>query len=391
MGDVPARILIVDDDARSRAVACSLLRGASNSFEFASSGAEATEIARRWTPDLVLLDVMMPEEDGFEVCRRLRADPETSDLRVFMLTALDDSASRLVAFEAGADDFITKPLPRVEMLARIQGIARLNRFRELVRSRREMGSFLPPPGDRPAAPLEVERTLAEALESLTLWYQPIVTPTSGGTRVLAHEALVRTSSATLAQPAELFSAARALGKLEALSLAVRRCLAAQAQARPDATFFFNVNAVELGDETLSSAGDILAPWASRIVVEITEREPVASVRDFHHRVRALRRRGFRIAVDDLGAGYSSLESLVVVEPDFVKLDRSIVSGIDHDPRRRAIVQSIVRLARELGIETIAEGVEAEDEARVLLELGCQHLQGYLFGRPGPELLPEAAG
>jgi EAL domain-containing protein (putative c-di-GMP-specific phosphodiesterase class I) len=387
MGDVPARILIVDDDARSRAVACSLLRGASNSFEFASSGAEALEIARQWQPDLLLLDVMMPEEDGFEICRRLRADPGTAELRVFMLTALDDSASRLAAFEAGADDFITKPVPRVETLARIQAIARLNRYRALVRRRREMGSVLPPREGPPPTPLTIERTLDEALEKLTLWFQPIVTPTEAGMRVLAHEALVRTAGATLAQPAELFAAARALGQLEALSLAVRKRLAAKAEAHPEATFFFNVNVEELADDSLLAATDVLAPCASRIVVEITEREPVDSIRDYHHRIRTLRRRGFRIAVDDLGAGYSSLESLVVVEPDFVKLDRSIVSGIDHDSRRRAIVQSIARLARELGIETIAEGVETEAEARVLAALGCPHLQGYHFGRPSPDLVP----
>ena len=388
MGDIPARILIVDDDARSRSVASSLLRGTSNSFEFASSGAEALEISRRWVPDLVLLDVMMPEEDGFEVCRRLRADPETSSLRVFMLTALDDSPSRLAAFEAGADDFITKPVPRLETLARIQGIARLNRYRDLARSRREMGSVLAPAEGTPATPLEIERTLSEALEGLSLWYQPIVTLSAGGTRVLAHEALVRTSNATLAEPAELFAAARAVGQLEVLSLAVRRCLAARAEAGPDATFFFNVNAEELADESLFSAGDVLSPWASRIVVEITERELVSSIRDFHHRIRALRRRGFRIAVDDLGAGYSSLESLVLIEPEFVKLDRSIIAGIDRDPRRRAIVQSIVGLARELGIEMIAEGVENAAECGVLADLGCRHMQGFFFGRPGPDPMPE---
>lgn len=386
MGDVPARILIVDDDARSRAVACSLLRGASNAFEFASSGAEALEIARRWQPDLLLLDVMMPDEDGFEVCRRIRADPETSELRVFILTALDDSASRLAAFEAGADDFVTKPLPRAETLARVQAIAKLNRYRALVRRRREMGAVLPPREGPAPSPLPIEQSLDEALGKLRLWFQPIVTRGPGGTRVLAHEALVRTSGATLAQPAELFAAARALGQLEALSLAVRRRLAAAAEAHPGETFFFNVNVEELADDSLLSAGDVLSPWASRIVVEVTEREPVAAVRDYPHRIRALRRRGFRIAVDDLGAGYSSLESLVVVEPEFVKLDRSIVSGLDRDPRRRAIVQSIVRLSGELGIETIAEGVESAAEADVLSALGCRHLQGFLFGRPSPDLL-----
>lgn len=383
MADIRARVLIVDDDDRSRAVASSLLRGSSNKIEFAATGGEAIELARTWKPDLILLDVMMPELDGYEVCRRLRADPDIADVRVFMLTALDDSSARLEAFAAGADDFITKPLNRVETLARIQAIARLNRYRDLVRNQRQIDDGTAP-GRPEEALLEVERTLADALESVTLWFQPIVARDDGASGILAYEALVRTSNAILTHPAALFAAARKLGRLDSVSAAVRRCLATTAEAHPDITFFLNLNVEELDDESLYALDDVLAPYAGRIVIEITEREALTSITGFRQRVNALRRRGFRIAVDDLGAGFSSLESLVLVEPDFLKMDQSIVRRIDCDPKRRAVVQSVFSLAGELGIAMIVEGVETRSECEALELLGCRLMQGYLFGKPAPE-------
>jgi len=385
MPEIPARVLIVDDDDRSRAVASSLLRGKSNHVDFAASATEALEIARQWRPDLILLDVMMPDVDGFEACRRIRADPELADIRVFMLTALDDSASRLTAFEAGADDFITKPLDRVETLARIQGIARLNRYRDFVRHRREI-RLADGKADESAPPiLEVEHTLEEAVETMTLWFQPVFMRAPGFTGVFAHEALIRTANEILTHPAALLSAARNLGQMEQVSLAVRRLLAAAADEHPRATFFLNVNAAEFFDDSLYADDDVLAPFATRVILEITEREPVVSVSELKRRITALRRRGYRIAIDDLGAGFSSLESLVLVEPDFVKLEGRIIQGLDRDSRQRTVVATLITLARELGIEIVAEGVETAEERRALEKLGFRYLQGYYHGRPGPEL------
>jgi CheY-like chemotaxis protein len=101
----------------------------------AAGGAEAIERALAEQPDLVLLDVMMPEVDGFEVCRRLRADPALAEVPIVMGTALDDPGSRLQGIEAGADDFISKPYNRTELRARVRSITRLNRYRRLVDQR----------------------------------------------------------------------------------------------------------------------------------------------------------------------------------------------------------------------------------------------------------------
>jgi DNA-binding response OmpR family regulator len=129
--DAESLIIVVDDDPRGREVLRALLDTPAFRLAIASSGEEALTLASGLRPDLILLDVMMPGTDGFEVCRRLRSDPELADVPIIMVTALDDRASRLRGFEVGADDFVSKPFDRGELLARIRMITRLNRHRRL--------------------------------------------------------------------------------------------------------------------------------------------------------------------------------------------------------------------------------------------------------------------
>ncbi|NTW02959.1 MAG: response regulator [Oscillochloris sp.] len=128
-------ILIVDDQPRGRMTLASLLEPEGYQLAFAADGPQALAEAARLRPDLVLLDVMMPGMDGFEVCRRLRADPNTAEMPLIMVTALDDHDSLLQGIEAGADDFVTKPFNRAELRARIRTVTRLNRYRSLWESR----------------------------------------------------------------------------------------------------------------------------------------------------------------------------------------------------------------------------------------------------------------
>ena len=138
--DSQSLILVVDDQARSQMTLASLLEPEGYRVAFASTGPEALTQMRLLAPDLVLLDVMMPEMDGFEVCRHLRADPDLALIPVIMVTALDDRDSLLQGIEAGADDFISKPFNRAELRARIRTITRLNRFRALLDEHRRVSS-----------------------------------------------------------------------------------------------------------------------------------------------------------------------------------------------------------------------------------------------------------
>ncbi|RRR71659.1 MAG: response regulator [Candidatus Viridilinea halotolerans] len=129
-------ILVVDDQPVGQMVLASLLEPEGYRLAFAANGPEALTQMQLMAPDLVLLDVMMPEMDGFEVCRRIRADPNLALIPVVMVTALDDQNSLIQGIEAGADDFVSKPFSRAELRTRIRTITRLNRFRTLLDEQR---------------------------------------------------------------------------------------------------------------------------------------------------------------------------------------------------------------------------------------------------------------
>jgi EAL domain-containing protein (putative c-di-GMP-specific phosphodiesterase class I) len=133
----------------------------------------------------------------------------------------------------------------------------------------------------------------------------------------------------------------------------------------------------------------LSRIADQVVLEITERASLDSVSDVRSRVAALRELGFRIAVDDLGAGYAGLTSFALLEPEIVKLDMTLIRGIEASPVRKHIVDSMTRLCRELDMRVVAEGIETLPELGCVLDLGCDYLQGYLLGRPGPALVPSS--
>lgn len=131
----PSIILIVDDEQAGRETLEALLYGQGYQLAFAESGPQALAEAARLHPDLILLDVMMPGMDGYEVCRRLRADPALAEVPILMITALDDRDSRLRGIEAGADDFISKPVNLTELRVRVRTITRLNRYRRVHQER----------------------------------------------------------------------------------------------------------------------------------------------------------------------------------------------------------------------------------------------------------------
>lgn len=128
-------ILIVDDEPGARDTLEALLLPEGYKLEFASNGREALEKAEALTPSLILLDVMMPEMDGFEVCRHLRSRPLIAEVPIILITALDDRESRLRGIEAGADDFLSKPFDFNELRARVRSIVRLDRYRRLLEER----------------------------------------------------------------------------------------------------------------------------------------------------------------------------------------------------------------------------------------------------------------
>ena len=124
------------------------------------------------------------------------------------------------------------------------------------------------------------------------------------------------------------------------------------------------------------------------MLEITERSSLDRVPDVRSRIASLRAIGYRIAVYDLGAGYAGLTSFALLEPDFVKLDMSLIRGVDSNSTKQKVVKSMTSLCREMGMLVVAEGVETATEYRTLMALDCDLLQGFLFAKPGKPF-PEA--
>jgi len=145
--------------------------------------------------------------------------------------------------------------------------------------------------------------------------------------------------------------------------------------------FVNLHVLDLLDEQLYAEDSPLRRFASRIHLEITERMAIEKISDTHDRIERLRKLGYKIAVDDLGEGYSGLNSVAALEPDAVKLDMSLIRGIEKAPTKRRMVKALATLCRELETPLVAEGVETQAELDTLLELGADWLQGYLFARP----------
>jgi EAL domain-containing protein (putative c-di-GMP-specific phosphodiesterase class I) len=122
---------------------------------------------------------------------------------------------------------------------------------------------------------------------------------------------------------------------------------------------------------------------SRLVIELTEHAPVEDYESLIAALAPIRRSGVRIAIDDAGAGYASLQHVLKLEPDIIKFDVSLTRGIDNDQRRVALVGALVEYCRRTGTSVVAEGVETQAEEAALRTLGVDKAQGYFFGRPLP--------
>ena len=229
------------------------------------------------------------------------------------------------------------------------------------------------------------RALQEALAqgAMEIAFQPIVE--AGSERIVAHEVLARTPHPAFPTTARLVEAAQRAQQLPQLTRAVVERLARALEQSPTAgRFFVNLHPGELSraDQVVDALAP-LAPHAHRVVVEITERGAVLPEDGWVQTVEELSARGYAIAVDDLGAGQSSLRMLAELQPQYVKVDMSVVRDVDAEPARQRLVELLCRFADTTGAQVIAEGVETRLEADTLARLGVSLLQGYLFGRPLP--------
>ncbi|MBV8760499.1 MAG: EAL domain-containing protein [Deltaproteobacteria bacterium] len=236
----------------------------------------------------------------------------------------------------------------------------------------------------PAAQLaELEQKLGRCLAALSMHFQPIV---HAKTRArFGYEALLRSGDKSLPHPGAILDAAERLEKITALGRGVRaQCAKVIAESPAErGVVFINLHLLDLFDKQLTSPFSPLSKVASRVVLEITERNSLEGQHDVRYRVAELRELGFRIAIDDLGGGHARMGTFTPLDCDFVKLDMSLVRDINKHPMKQRLVKSVTELCREQGTKVIGEGVETEAESKVLVDLGCDYLQGYLIAKPAP--------
>ncbi|HVX97891.1 MAG TPA: EAL domain-containing protein [Polyangia bacterium] len=368
-----AKVLVVDDEpvtARSYARA---LTAAGFRVTIANDGREAADVAKSQGFDVIVSDIAMPDMDGLALLRAIRQ----SDLDVPMVFMTGSPAieSAVQAIEYGAFRYLLKPvapaalLDVVERAARVHRLAKVRREAMLVR---ELDGK--PIGDRAG----LEARFASALEKMWVAAQPIVT--WSGRQIFAYETLLRTDEPSLRSPLDFFDAAERLGRAPELGRIIRQRVAKQMKDTK-ADVFVNLHPSDLEDPELYAEDGALTPYAKQVVLEITERAALDRIHELQQRVTRLRALGYRIAIDDLGAGYAGLTSFAQLEPEVVKVDMSLVRGIDSSAVKQKLVRSIIALCTELGIHLIAEGIETPAERDTLVTLGGDLCQGYLFARP----------
>jgi EAL domain-containing protein (putative c-di-GMP-specific phosphodiesterase class I) len=377
VGNAPRRALVVDDeDALSRALS-RVLRSAGYEVVVANDGMAAVgALASEGAFDIILSDIQMPGMSGIELMRVVRA--YDLDVPVILMTGSPTLETAIEAVSLGALQYMVKP---VDFAALLKVAERASTMHQLAKAKRDvirlLGRDATQAGDRAGLESSFERSLA----SMWMAFQPIVD--APGKKIFGYEALMRASEPSLPHPGAVLGAAERLDRLFDVGRRVRALSAEAFEAAPgDALLFINLHSRDLLDPLLFEPSAPLSKMARRVVLEITERSSVDDIKDVQARVAALREMGFRIAIDDLGAGYAGLSSFVALEPEIVKLDMSLVRGIHQSMVRQRLVTSMTSLCKDMGMRVVAEGVEDTDERDCMLRIGCDLLQGYLFAKPG---------
>ena len=351
-----ATVLLIEDDPLVLESSVRLLRRAGHDVRAVRSVEEAQP--HLTAVDVVVTDLGLPGYTNTRVLEVLRE--QDRQVPIVVVTGQPSVATAAAAVELGATRYLVKPVAP-----------------ELLHS--ALAAALTQGGTR-----ALQGQFQRALGTLWFAYQPIVDWSTGA--VYGWEALVRGTETGLSRPDELLDAAQRLDQLQRFGRSVRERIVESPHALPPArALFVNLHPSELDDPRLFTDDEALHQLAPACVLEITERASL-DLDDTAERLEQLRARGYRIALDDLGAGYAGLTALARIRPDIVKLDMSLVRGVERNASQRAVIRSVVGLGRELGYDVVAEGVETEAELDTVTGLGVRFVQGYLFAKPTPSLV-----
>lgn len=365
-------VLIIDDDVGFARSCARLLNGWGYEVELVLEGGAAVRRAHEREFDVILSDINVPDMSGLQILRSIRQHDR--DVPIVLMTGGPALESAREAVDCGALSYLIKPIA-TEQLKGI--LARAVHQHEVARRERQI---LHTSRQQQQEIRDLQARFNRALDGMWLAFQPIVSWSQKS--VFAYEALLRSVEPEMCTPLQVLKAAESLDQIHALGRRSRRELASILHEFPEVPgIFVNLHVLDLEDEDLFDPQSPLAAFAPKIHFEITERAALERVTSAADRAARLRRLGYRIAIDDLGEGYSGLTSFALLEPDTVKLDMSLIRGIDVVPMKRKLVRAMATLCRELDARLVAEGVETTAEQEALTELGVDLLQGFLFAVP----------
>jgi len=374
-------VLVIDDHRFQRSVLTRMLKavGIANVLE-AEDGAGALALVRAHRDSLMLIvtDVDMPQMDGLEFLRRLSEEARQTPVAIH--SALDRTLLKSIEVMAAAYG--------VDLIGVLEKPATEGTLSEVVARALERTSTA-----KQIAGDADEGELAAALKQHEFepWFQPKVDLRSG--RVSGAEVLVRWCrlNADPLPPDRFLNVIRERGMMRSLTLAVAarsaEYLAQVGERGKDFTLALNVCPTLLDEPEFgaSLAHALIGAGATpeEVVLEITESAAARNEGAALENLARLRMRGFDLSIDDFGTGYSSLAKLVRTPFSELKIDREFVAKLTNDLAARTLVESIIAIARRLGLRTVAEGIETEAQHEILLALNCDMGQGYLFAKPMP--------
>jgi EAL domain-containing protein (putative c-di-GMP-specific phosphodiesterase class I) len=364
------RLLIVDDEKEFGAFVAKVALGTGFKVKLTSRPQDFKEAAAEWKPTLVALDLQMPEMDGIELLRYLAA--EHSAPRIVIMSGVDGrvvDAARRVGLERGLDiaGVITKPVRAKDLKALLEGLR------------------------CPTPEVLDEAALAQAIANgdLFLQYQPKVSLRDG--TLVGVEALVRWRHSTrgLVSPNQFVPLAEESGLIDDLSRIVltQAIIQQRKWAVQGLDLQVAINLSPLNLRSGSLADDIAALCLEhtvppeRITIEITETAAMDDALQALDTLTRLRLKGFKLSIDDFGTGFSSLTRLQRLPATEIKVDQSFVRECTISRDALAIVKTVIDLARNMELTSVAEGIETDDHYRIVAELGCDLGQGYGIGKP----------
>jgi EAL domain-containing protein (putative c-di-GMP-specific phosphodiesterase class I)/AmiR/NasT family two-component response regulator len=383
--DNPIRVLVAEDDDAVRGALSALIGEEPKLLLVAAVGdAEAAiEAAQRERPNVALLDVRMPGGGGTRAARGIkRVSPET---HMLALSAYEDRATVLEMVEAGVDGYLVKGstigtiVGSIEQAAEGRGSLSTEVTTGVIEELAEQLGVQRRAEERCRRSEQRIRSCLDQPGAFQLVFQPICTLDGS---LVGTEALSRFRGPPKRGPERWFAEASEVGLRAELELAAVRTAFEDLPSLPtDAYLSVNLSPATVMGPAFHKLIGIID--ASRIVVEVTEHAPIDDYGRMNDAVRRIRALGARLAIDDAGAGFASLRHILRLDPDFIKLDRTLIRGIGGDQSKQALAAGLISFAEKIGATIVAEGIETPAELRALDALGVLYGQGFYLARPVP--------